>query len=137
MVYAGLDQGDLQDLQVMQNKAAQTVLNLPPRSNRKMMYTSLSWLKVNQLIFFHSVLAVSRIRKTSEPEYLTRFLSNDNLRGNIIIPHSTLTLAKKSFCFRGAENWNIVPEEIRSLEKIDCFKRELKKWTLTNVDRFT
>ena len=123
--WGGLDQGDLQDLQVMQNKAAQIVLNLPPRSNRKMMYTSLSWLTVNQLIFFHSVLAVSKIRKTSEPEYLASFLSNDNIRENIIIPKSTLTLAKRSFCFRGAEAWDIVPEEIRSLEKIDCFLNDV------------
>ena len=54
--WGGLDKGDLQ---VMQNKAAQIVMNLPPRSNRKMMYTSLGWLTVNQLIFFHSVLAVT------------------------------------------------------------------------------
>ena len=135
--WGGLDKGDLQDLQVMQNKAAQIVMNLPPRSNRKMMYTSLGWLTVNQLIFFHSVLAVSTIRKTSEPEYLASYLSNDNFRGKIIVPQTTLTLAKRSFCFRGAEAWNIVPEEIRSLEKIDSFKRELKKWTLTNVDKFT
>ena len=81
-------------------------------------------------------MAVSRIRKSNEPEYLASFLSNDNFRRKIIVPQTTLTLAKRSFCFRGAEDWNIVPEEIRSLEKIDCFKRELKKWTLINVDRF-
>ena len=63
-------------------------------------------------------------------------LSQDNIRKNIIIPHATLSLAKKSFCYRSAESWNIVPEQIRSLEKIECFKRDLKKWTLMNVEKF-
>ena len=134
--WGGADKGDLQDLQVMQNRAAQIVLNLPPRSHRNTMFTRLGWLTVRQLIFFHSVLTVYKIRKFQEPEYLASFLCQDNFRKNIIIPHTTLTLAKKSFCYRGAEAWNIVPERIRGLEKIESFKKEVKKWTKENVTRF-
>ena len=85
--WGGLDQGDLQDLQVMQNKAAQIVLNLPPRSNRKMMYTSLSWLTVNQLIFFHSVLAVSKItqRNTNRTVFNSLFVFNLIITSFIIL----------------------------------------------------
>ena len=36
-----VDQGDLQDLQVLQNRAAQHALRLPQRSNRRMMYYKL------------------------------------------------------------------------------------------------
>ena len=120
----------------MQNRAAQIVLNLPPRSHRNTMFTRLGWLTVRQLIFFHSVLTVYKIRKFKEPEYLASFLCQDNFRKNVIIPHTTLTLAKKSFCYRGAEAWNIVPERIRGLEKIESFKKEVKKWTKENVTRF-
>ena len=116
--------------------AEHVVLNLPPRTHRDTMYSQLGWLTINQLVFFHSVMAVYKIRKSQEPEYLASLLCQDNIRKNIIIPHSTLTLAKKSFCYRSAESWNIVPEQIRSLEKIESFKRELKKWTLMNIERF-
>ena len=134
--WGGANKSDLQDLQVMQNCAAQVVLNLPPRTHRDTMYSKLGWLTINQLVFFHSVVAVYNIRKSQEPEYLSSLLSQDNIRKNIIIPHSTLSLARKSFCYRSAESWNIVPEQIRSLEKIASFKRELKKWTLMNVEKF-
>ena len=53
--WGGADKGDLQDLQVMQNRAAQVVLNLPPRTHRDTMYSKLGWLTINQLVFFHSV----------------------------------------------------------------------------------
>ena len=50
--WGGLDKGDLQDLQVMQNKAAQIVLNLPPRSNRKIIPPSAS-ADASAAIFFY------------------------------------------------------------------------------------
>ena len=61
--WGGAEKGHLQDLQVMQNKAAQLVLNYPSRSHRETMYNNLGWLTVNQLVVFHSVLAVYQIRK--------------------------------------------------------------------------
>ena len=135
--WGGAEKGHLQDLQVMQNKAAQLVLNYPSRSHRETMYNNLGWLTVNQLVVFHSVLAVYQIRKAGEPEYLASILSNDNSRGNINIPNTNLTLAKKSFCYRGAEWWNIVPEQIRSIEKVISFKKEVRKWVGNNVVKFT
>jgi hypothetical protein len=135
--WGGAEKSDLQDLQVMQNKAAQVVLNYPSRSHRETMYNKLAWLTVNQSVVFHSVLAVFQIRNSGEPEYLANFLKNDNYRSNIIVPNTSLSLAKKSFCFRGAEMWNLVPAQIRSIEKVTSFKKELKKWVLNSVEKFS
>ena len=134
--WGGAEKGDLQDLQVIQNKSAQLVLNCPNRTRREEMFNTLGWLTVNQLVVYHSLVVVYKIRHTGEPEYLARHLSSDNSRGNIIIPHTRLSLAKKSFCYRGAEWWNIVPAEIRSLEKKGNFERELRKWVTNNVEKF-
>ena len=49
-LFGGCDVGEIQDLQVMQNKAAELVTNSPPRSIRNPMYDRLGWLTVNQLI---------------------------------------------------------------------------------------
>ena len=135
-LWGGLDKNDVKDLQILQNKAAQHVLLLPPRSNRNLMFSSLNWLTVNQLIFYHTVLTVYKIRTTKEPEYLANKLSMDNYRGNLIVPATGLTLAKKSFCFRGGDNWLSIPPSIRKIQKLDLFKSSLKKWVLNNVPRF-
>ena len=62
-----MDKGDLRDIQVLQNKAARVVTRSPPRSERSPMYEKLQWLTVHQLIFYHSIIAVFKIRNNSEP----------------------------------------------------------------------
>ena len=74
------------------------------------MYDQLGWLTVNQLVWYHTLLAVYRVRMTKEPEYLAASLCNDNRNGNIIVQKTKLSLALKSFKWRGACQWNTVPD---------------------------
>ena len=69
-LFGGCDTGELQDLQVLQNRAAQFVTKSPPRSSRTPMYDELGWLTVSQLVVYHTLLAVYRVRATGDPEYL-------------------------------------------------------------------
>ena len=135
-LFGGCDVGEIKDLQVMQNKAAQLVTNSPPRSIRNPMYDRLGWLTVNQLVMYHTLLAVYRVRTTGEPEYLAESLCNDNRNGHIILKSTKLTLLKESFKFRGACNWNALPNSLRSLSKIGAFKKGVKVWIKQHVPRF-
>ena len=112
-VFGGCDKYELESLQVMQNKAARLVTNSPIRTRRKELFAKLDWLTVNQLVFYHSALTTYRIRASSEPEYLSNIMSRDNRAGRIIIPNTTLSLAMKSYCYRGASQWNSLPYSIR------------------------
>ena len=125
------------EIQILQNTAAQFVLKLPGRSHRVEMFKRLRWLTVHQLVVFHRIMAVYNIRMTGEPEFFYKKLSRDNIRENIIVPNRNITLLKRSFAFHGAELWNMIPLEIRRLEKKKIFKQELKDWVLTNVAMFT
>ena len=100
------------------------------------MYDKLDWLTVNQLLAYHTLVQVFKIRKSEEPEYLSDLLGKDNRQGSIIIPNSDLTLAKKSFVFRGAELWNKLPIQIRQSLKIGSFKIASKKWVKEKIPRF-
>ena len=127
---------EIKDLQVLQNKAARIVLHAPLRAVRQHMYTELDWLTVKQLIMYHTLLTVYRVRQTQEPEYLAAVLCRDNHYGKIVVPNTRLTLFKKSFTIRGACNWNSLPPSIRQLKKIGHFKKELKAWIKREVPRF-
>ena len=85
-MWGGCDKGDMKELQVLQNMAAQHVLRLPRRSSRKEMFDKLGWLTVHQLVFYHTVMAVFKMRQTGEPEYLAEKMLNDNCRGGLVIP---------------------------------------------------
>ena len=135
-LFGGLDKDQLGDLQVLQNKAAQIVTRSPPRAARNAMFDRLDWLTVNQLIAYHTLIQVYKIRLCKEPEYLATILINDNRNGHILIPNTELTLAKKSFSFRGATLWNSLPVNIRSNSKIGIFKRQCRKWVKECVPRF-
>ena len=135
-LFGGCDKGEIQATQVLQNKAAQVVTRSPPRAHRDSMYDSLGWLTVNQLVVYHTALTVYRIRQSNEPEYLAEQLQFDNRNGRVIVPNIKLGLAQKSFCYRGADTWNMLPINIRKARKIGEFKAGLKKWVQNNVPRF-
>ena len=136
-LFGGCEKFETEALQVMQNKAARLVTHLPLRTSRKVIFDEISWLTVNQLIFYHSSLSTYRVRQNKEPEYLSNLMTRDSRTGKIIISNTSLTLAKKSFSFRGSAQWNSMPDEIRKSAKISQFKLKLRKWILLNVDQFT
>ena len=90
------------------------------------MFNRLGWLSVNQLVFFHTVMAVYKMRQTMEPEYLAKKMMNDNFRGGLVVPATNLTLAKDSFCFRGGDYWISLPETLRNLKNVfeNLYKHE-------------
>ena len=135
-MYGGLDSGDLGDLQVMQNKAARIVTLMPPRTNRSLMYDKLGWLTINQLIFYHSVILVFKIRSSGQPEYLAQLLKQDSRNSRIMIPNLALRVAQRSFTMRGSTSWNLLPQIDRDQPKLGSFKKMTKQWILVNIERF-
>ena len=135
-LFGGMDTGDLKDLQILQNKAAQIATLSPPRANRAAMFDKLGWLTITQLEFYHSVISVFKIRSSGEPEYLAARLSRDSRNGRIIIPTMELRLTQNSFTVRGAANWNRLPENVRRQLKIGILKKLVRKWILENISRF-
>ena len=135
-LFGGCDISEIKQLQVLQNKAAQVVTHSPPRAERLAMYSRLKWLTVNQLIAYHTLLTVFKIRQTGEPEYLASFLQEDSRSGRIILPNTQLSLFMKSFVWRGAATWNQLSLELRKSNKIGHFKRGVREWVLRNINAF-
>ena len=135
-VYGGCENYDIDSLQIMQNKAARIVTRSSLRTPRKDLFDQLNWMTVKQQIFYHSALAIYRVRQSQEPEYLSSKMTRENCRGNIAIPVTRLSLALKSFCFRGAVQWNSIPFEIRNNNLLGKFKKDLRQWICENVEQF-
>ena len=135
-VFGGCEKFEMEALQVMQNKAARLVTHSQQRTSRKDIFNQLEWMTVNQLVYYHSALCTFRIRQSREPEYLTSIMCRNNRAERIILPNTSLTLAKKSYCFRGATQWNSLPDDIRKINRIGVFKSQLRKWIQQNVAQF-
>ena len=135
-LFGGCNESQIKALQVLQNKAVQIVTHSPHRTRRSVMYDKVEWLTVNQLIVYHTLITVFKVRKNNEPEYLAAKLKNDTRTGRIFIPNTDLGLAQKSFIIRGSTNWNDLPQNIRTQPKIGIFKKLAKKWIADNISRF-
>ena len=135
-LFGGCNNEEIKELQVLQNKAAQIVIHAPPRTNRVTMYEELDWLTVNQLVKYHTLLAVYRIRLSGEPEYLKDTFRFDDRRGNLILPKVKLSLFRNSFVCRGILSWNSLPRDLREIAKISVFKKRLRSWIKQTVPKF-
>ena len=135
-LFGGCSKGDLQDLQIIQNKLARLILFSPRDTNRATMFETLQWMTVNQLITYHTLLVVFRIRKSGEPEDLALYFLRENRNNNIIIPQSNMELYRKSFVYRAINSWNYVPKDLRNIQDQFIFKKNLKKWIMVEVKKF-
>ena len=135
-LYGGCDKYQIKAIQVLQNKAALIVTHLPPRTSRTELFERVNWLTVNQLIVYHTLITIYKVRQNNEPEYLATKLKNDTRTGRILIPNTDLRLAQNSFVIRGSASWNALPESIRTQAKIRTFKKLTKKWISDNIPRF-
>ena len=135
-LFGGCSKAEAKVLQVLQNRAAQVVLRLPPRTSRSFMFDKLGWMTVQQLIAYHTLIAVFRIRQTREPEDLAAIMSRENNTKHIIMKNSDLGLYRDSFVFRGALLWNKLPLKLRKETEIKYFKTDLRVWIGNYVTRF-
>ena len=96
----------------------------------------LDWLTVEQLIVYHTLITVYRIRSSNHPIDLAKQLKNENRLGKIIVSNQRLEQYRKSFIFRGLVNWNSLPLAIREAETLGVFKKQLRDWIKANISRF-
>ena len=76
-LYGGTEEYLLNSLQVVQNMAARTVTKLNMFTPTSTLLKQTGWLSVRQLIFYHSVLLVYKVRQTSLPQYLADKIQNE------------------------------------------------------------
>ena len=129
-------------LQVIQNKVARVVTRLDWSTPARELLHQCGWLSVNQLIFYHSVLLVFKVRLNKSPKYLHSMHNSGSYQyrtrqaesGIIkLVGRPKLELTKSSFRYRAANDYNQLPPEIRNSETIENFKMKTKTWIKANV----
>ena len=135
-LYGGTEAQNIRLLQVLQNQAAQIVCQAKPRANRNELFDKVGWLTVIQLVVYHTLLTVFKIRKSREPEYLANILCNDSRGGRIHLPRFNLQIAQRSFSYRGVKYWNMLPGPIQNSRNDVIFRKQAKEWVVRNISRF-
>ena len=141
-VWGGTEGYIIKAAQVIQNRAARIVTKRGWYTSQKILLSETNWLSIRQMIFFHSILQIWRVRRSHKPEYLKDIFKPEYCQqtrrvtqGNIRIPDTETSLARKALRVRGATWWNSLPQELKSFSgEVQCFKKQLKAWVKTNVE---
>ena len=132
----------LRFLQVIQNRAARHVTRLGWLTSTKTLLTQCGWLSVKQLVVFHSLVLVYKIKSDRKPVYLYDKLGHEfsystrlaDANGIRQIGRTKSDLNRKSFVPRSIEQWNTLPHNIRLSMKLTDFKLKLKEWVKSNIE---
>jgi hypothetical protein len=132
----GLPDTLIRRLQTLQNAAARLVMLEPKQCHITPILKELHWLPVKQRIVFKILLTVFKALNELAPTYLVEMLTKKptsarSMRSNdkdlLIIPRSfTATYGDRNFRHCGPFLWNDLPNDLRSCNNLDTFKRKLK-----------
>ena len=138
----GTEEYLLNALQIVQNKAARSVTRRGKYTHIAELLRQCGWLSVRQLVFYHSVILIYKTLQTTYPKYIfskistefpynTRLAQSDSVRMGLEF-QAKLELTEKSFMNRATVSFNMLPTELRQIQKIENFKKRLKVWVKEN-----
>ena len=142
-VWGGTEGYLLTTLQKLQNRAARIICKRGRTYPVKKALKNVGWLTVKSLVDYHSLVQARKVLFTQQPQYLheklvggrrrphyaTRLVAGGDIsQGQEMQPR--LDLTKQSWRFRVRGDWVKVPVAIRTMETLDLFKKELKKWLM-------
>ena len=145
-LWGGCESYLIRALQIVQNKAARCVTRRGKYTSTRNLLTECGWLSVNQLVFFHTVLLLFKVRKNKKPKCLfemvvsaenERYGSRSGQIGTLKVAESKVPVQRlnfESFKWRSVRFWNQLPMELRVMEHQENFKNKLKSWVREHID---
>ena len=130
--------GQIDRLQTIQNIAARIVLRRRKFDHITPCLMSLHWLRIEERILFKLLATTFKSIHGIAPGYLRelvkvyepkRSLRLKNRQALLIVPkYNMVTYGKRAFTIAAPTEWNMLPEELRTITEYDTFKRKLKTY---------
>ena len=144
-LWGGCEEFLIKALQVVQNKAARFVANKGQLTSTKMLLKECGWLSVSQLVFYHSVILLFKVKRAEQPTCIygmtgsaknERYGARSSQVGALRVIGSRFprhSLNENSFRWRSTRYWNQLPAQLRTMDEVNKFKKSLKSWVQDNV----
>lgn len=137
LLYLGED-GPIQALQVLFNRGMRIILRCNRYTPISLMPTVLKWFSVRQRLYYFAMIFIFKMTRGMLPSYFEEFIT---LRGEI---HSYSTRRVNDFhimrtrnsstmlslFYKGMNEFNHLPDEIKNVATLEKFKMKLKRYIL-------
>ena len=135
-VWSSSSKKNVKKLQRVQSFALRLVTEASKYDHITPLLHQLQWLPVKSILLVKEGVLAFKCVKGLAPSYLTaRFNKRSTVhdkdtrnKDSLIIPHYKSTSGQRTFPYRGIRLWNSFPIELRELNEIGRFKRELKEF---------
>ena len=139
-LFFNLSKSNLFKLQKVQNAAARLIARKRKRDSVTTMLNELHWLKVESRIIFKILLIVYKCIRGICSNNLKIDYKQYNCRPGDYLLLATKNVktkyGKRAFEYVGPRLWNALPLEVRTIENIETFKRNVKTILFTDTNRF-
>jgi len=132
VIWGGTNAVHLNLIIKMQKRIIRIIHHEAYRSHTRPLFVNSEVLRINEIYRYLLCLFVFENRPI--------FANNENTghstrQNNDLRPEfQRLTLTQKSVKFSAPSTWNLIPERIRSIDNLDFFKIELKKYFISQIE---
>ena len=125
-----MNKDNIYKLQKVQNAAARLVTRRRKRDSISSTLAKLHWLKVESRIIFKVILLVFKSIHGQCSENLMLCYKRYNCRPDDYLQLELKVVktkyGKRTFGYAGPRLWNALPLQLRTIDNVDVFKRQLK-----------
>ena len=116
------------------NTAARWTSGLPRRTRTQTLMDTNNWLNIREMIRYHGLVLTWKMMHKDRPKKLADMLDKtDDLKIRTKQPRIQFT--ERTFRQKGSNDWNELPDEVRSMENIARFKKTIKGWIKDRRDQ--
>ena len=134
----GTSNSTLYKLQKLQNRAARILTSHPYRHPITPTLNSLGWLKIHNLVKYKILLLTYKCRSGLAPAYICDniklYVPPHGLRshdqGLLSVPQTKTAYGDRAFSVSAPRLFNNLPQEIRTLTTLHCFKNAVYTYLL-------
>ena len=126
-------------LQKLQNNAMRFILRMSYDTSTNIMLRNLKWLSIRQKLYFFTMLFIFNIKNNNLPYYLyNNLLYNRNVhsvntrnKNDFRLPFLRTNSDQQNLFYKGLKCFNELPNDIKSCNTLNEFKKKLHKHCLT------
>ena len=136
-VWCNCGDTNLNRLQKLQNMAMRIILNAPFRTHINDMLQTLGFMNIRDRITYATGCMMYKVRNEMTPSYLSdnfklvNEVHSVNTRGSVngqyYISKCNTNYGQSTFYFKGSVLWNVLSKDIRQVNSLVQFKKNLKK----------
>lgn len=131
----------LSQLQKLQNRGMRIILKCNKYTPITFMLSALQWLSVSNRLFYCAMIFIYKILNNLLPKYFNTYITlNSEIHehftrnaGNIYIQRTKYSLTMNSLFYKGIDNFNKLPLELKSSTSLSLFKRGVIEHIKSNM----